>query len=85
MIDKNKLHVSKRYYMNGEILCSPNSDYVLLRVYEIEPFPSILYLLGSECIGIYAIIYAEKCWVTKQRTLCPGTSPAYYTTTEELV
>lgn len=59
MIDKNKLHVSKRYYMNGEILCSPNSDYVLLRVHEIEPFPSILYVLGSGCIGIYAIIDVE--------------------------
>lgn len=59
MIDKGKLHVSKRYYMNGEILYSPNSDYVLLRVSEIEPFPSMLYVLGSACIGIYAIIDAE--------------------------
>ena len=46
MIDKNKLCVSKRYYMNGEILYSPNSDYVLLRVSEIEPFPRMLYVLG---------------------------------------
>lgn len=59
MIDKSKLCMSKRYYTNGEILYSPNSDYVLLRVSEIEPFPSMLYVLGSACIGIYAIIDAE--------------------------
>lgn len=39
MINKSKLCVSKQYYMNGEILYLPNSDYVLLRVSGMEPFP----------------------------------------------
>ena len=59
MIDKSKLHVSKQYYMNGEVLYLPNSDYVLLRVSGMEPFPSMLYALGSTCIGKYAIIDAR--------------------------
>lgn len=59
MIDKSKLCVSKQYYMNGEILYLPNSDYVLLRVSGMEPFPSMLYVLGSTCIGTYVIIDAE--------------------------
>lgn len=56
MINKSKLCVSKQYYMNGEVLSLPNSDYKLLRVSGMVPFPSILYVLGSNCIGIYAII-----------------------------
>lgn len=59
MNDMSKLHVSKQYYMNGEVLYRPNSDYVLLRVSGMEPFPSMLYALGSACIGIYAIIDAK--------------------------
>lgn len=35
MINKSKLCVSKQYYMNGEVLSLPNSDYKLLRVSEI--------------------------------------------------
>lgn len=31
MINKSKLCVSKQYYMNGEVLSLPNSDYKLLR------------------------------------------------------
>ena len=54
-----KLCGIKQYYMNGEILHSPNGDYVLLRVSGIKPFPSMLYALGSTCIGNYAIIDAE--------------------------
>lgn len=57
--DKSKLCVSTQYYMNGEILCLPNSDYVLLRVSGIEPFPSMLYVFGSTCIGTYAVIDKE--------------------------
>ena len=56
MINKSKLCVSKQCYMNGEVLSLPNSDYKLLRVSGMAPFPSILYVLGSNCIGIYAII-----------------------------
>ena len=59
MNDMSKLHVSKQYYMNGEVLYLPNSDYVLLRLSGIEPFPSMLYALGSACIGTYAIIDAK--------------------------
>ena len=59
MIDKSKLFVSKQYYMNGEVLYLPNSDYVLLRLSGIDPFPSMLYALGSACIGTYAIIDKE--------------------------
>lgn len=51
--------MSKRYYMNGEILYLPNSDYVLLRVSGRKPFPSILYLHDNICIGTYAILNAE--------------------------
>ena len=57
--DKSKLCMSTQYYMNGEILCLPNSDYVLLRVSGIKPFPSMPYVLGSACIGTYAIIDKE--------------------------
>ena len=59
MIDKSKLHVSKQYYMNGEVLYLQNSDYMLLRVSGMDPFPSMLYALGSNCIGAYAIIDAR--------------------------
>ena len=59
MIDKSKLCLYKQYYMNGEVLSLPNSDYKLLRVSGMEPFPSMLYVLGSNCIGIYAIIDAR--------------------------
>ena len=59
MNDMSKLHVSKQYYMNGEVLYLPNSDYMLLRVSGVEPFPSMLYALGSNCIGTYAIIDAR--------------------------
>ena len=59
MNDMSKLHISKQYYMNGEVLYLPNSDYVLLRLSGIDPFPSMLYALGSACIGTYAIIDAK--------------------------
>lgn len=59
MNNKSNLSVSKQYYMNGEILYLPNSDYKLLRVSGMEPFPSMLYVLGSNCIGIYAIMDAR--------------------------
>lgn len=42
MIDKSKLCLYKQYYMNGEVLSLPNSDYKLLRVSGMAPFPSIL-------------------------------------------
>lgn len=50
MIDKSKLCVSKQYYMNGEILYLPNSDYMLLRVSGKMPFPSILYLADNNLV-----------------------------------
>lgn len=59
MNNKSNLSISKQYYMNGEILYLPNSDYKLLRVSGMAPFPSMLYVLGSNCIGIYAIIDAR--------------------------
>lgn len=59
MIDKSKLCMSKRYYTNGEILYLLNSDYMLLRVSERKPFPSVLYLHENNCIGTYAIIDAR--------------------------
>ena len=59
MIDKSKLCVSKQYYMNGEILHLPNSDYMLLRVSGRMPFPIMLYGVDSICIGTYAIIDIE--------------------------
>jgi hypothetical protein len=59
MIDKSKLHVSKQYYRNGEILYLLNSNYMLLRVSGRMPFPYMLYGLDKCCIGTYAIIDAE--------------------------
>ena len=59
MNNMSKLHVSKQYYMNGEVLYLLNSDYVLLRLSGIDPFPGMLYALGSACIGTYAIIDAK--------------------------
>lgn len=59
MIDKSKLCVCKQYYMTGEVLSLPNSDYMLVRVSGRMPFPSILYLHENICIGTYAIINAR--------------------------
>lgn len=59
MIDKSKLCLYKQYYMTGEVLSLPNSDYMLVRVSGRMPFPRILYGLDNICIGVYAILDAE--------------------------
>ena len=59
MNDKSKLCLDKQYFMTGEVLSLPNSDYMLVRVSGRMPFPSILYGLDNICIGIYAILDAE--------------------------
>lgn len=59
MIDKSKLCLYKRYYMTGEVLSLPNSDYMLVRVSGRMPFPTMLYGLDNICIGVYAILDAE--------------------------
>lgn len=59
MIDKSKLCLYKQYYMTGEVLSLPNSDYMLVRVSGRMPFPTMLYGLDNICIGVYAILDAE--------------------------
>lgn len=59
MNNKSNLSISKQYYMNGEILYLPNSDYMLLRVSGKMPFPIMLYGVDNICIGTYAIIDTE--------------------------
>ena len=59
MIDKSKLCMYKQYYMTGEVLSLPNSDYMLVRVSGRMPFPYMLYGLDNICIGTYAILDAE--------------------------
>nr|DAT64190.1 MAG TPA: hypothetical protein [Caudoviricetes sp.] len=59
MIDKSKLCLYKQYYMTGEVLSLPNSDYMLVRVSGRMPSPIMLYGLDNICIGVYAILNAE--------------------------
>lgn len=70
MIDKSKLCSIKQYYMNGEILYLPNSDYMLLRVSGKMPFPIMLYGVDNICIGTYAIIDIETGRVVCTREIC---------------